>query len=128
MKELLMSKPNGGESSIIRADITVGETNNVVFGYISKKSKFTDPDYGLEPIGNSTNDKVLAIYTKQSSGTSFLEIDYKAFVCHKVVRLDNMLEIFGNEEKSGTIPSTIFTEADIGNTIPVEIYIDILEE
>ena len=120
----------GGESNIIRADITVGEINNLVFGYISKKSEFNGPDYGLEPIGNSTNDKVLSIYTMQSNGITYLEIDYKAFVCHKVVRLDNMLEIFGDdEEKSGvTMLSTIFTEADIGNTIPVEIYIDILEE
>ena len=67
-----------------------------------------------------------------------LAMDYPAYYINKVVRLDTMLSanaVYPNSQKGNgggilvceDASLYFFSEADIDKTIPVEIYIDIVE-
>ena len=116
----------------IRADITVEQGELV--GYLVYY-----PNNSVEPFGSSTNNKVLALansidQSNPDEDIGVLIMDYTAYTIEKVVRLDNgnsypsLSPESAKDNDSGGLIMPIFTEADIGNTIPVEIYIDILEE
>ena len=137
MKELLMSKPNGDESNIIRADITVSSFDGY-YGYACPNFSNNLPSEGL---GKSSNPKVLGLLSAVEIDEilTMLAMDYPAYYINKVVRLDTMLSanaVYPNSQKgnnSGGILACedaglyFFSEADIDKTIPVQIYIDIVE-
>lgn len=133
MKELLMSKPTGGggESSIIRADITVGTYTNEEttppahgYGYSNLGTIVNAPNFG-----QCSNSKITALYSGESSGTGtgtmlFLTTPMVASNV-TITRLDTGYSISypDAETKSWVIidGSLLFTQQDVDKTIPIEI-------
>lgn len=132
MKELLMSNPNGGgESNIIRADITVGYFNNEEatppthgYGYANLDTITTFPKFG-----QCSNSKITALCSGESSAdTSTMLLLTTPMVASNVTitRLDTGYSIsYPDADTTKNVViidgSLFFTQQDLDKTIPIEI-------
>lgn len=122
MKELLMSKPNGDESNIIRADITVGYYNNepALYGYLN-----TDTVH----FGQCSNSKITRLYSDSadpSKSATLLELTTPMVASNvTITRLDTMYSISASDvdttKNMVIINGSLFTPQDLDKTIPIEI-------
>lgn len=121
----------GGESSIIRADITVGtytneETTPLTHGYGYSNLGTVVSDY--PNFGQCSNSKITALCSGESSNeTSTMLLLTTPMVASNVTitRLDTGYSISypDAETKNGVIidGSLLFTQQDVDKTIPIEI-------
>ena len=121
----------------VRADITVSSFDGY-YGYACPNFSSNLPSEGL---GKSSNPKVLGLLSAVEIDEilTMLAMDYPAYYINKVVRLDTMLSanaVYPNSQKGNNGGGILacedaglyfFSEADIDKTIPVQIYIDIVE-
>lgn len=111
-----MSKPNGGgESNIIRADITVSNNNDgSIYGYSNIGQIY----------GQCSNSKISRLDSNESD--TLLELT-TPMIASKVTitRLDTMYSISAtgvDTTKNLTlIDGSLFTQQDVDKTIPIEI-------
>ena len=122
MKELLMSKPNGGESSIIRADITVGirtTEEGTGYGYSNIETS------SVPKFGQCSNSKINALFSQDSPPLTELMLTTPLVTSNvTITRLDTAYSISAHDAdttKELVIIGLLFTQQDIDKTIPIEI-------
>lgn len=129
MKELLMSKPNGDESNIIRADITVGsgiDENGAMYGYANIDSSTT-----FTKFGQCSNSKITALcsveFPSNDNDNNMLYLTTPIVASNlTITRLDTGYSISAhdvNTTKNWVIMggSPLFTQQDLDKTIPIQI-------
>lgn len=113
----------GGESNIIRADITVGISTNeggTVYGY----SKLDD---GSPNFGQCSNSKIFVLFSQDSpKALTGLWLTTPMVASNvTITRLDTMYSISAtgvDTTKNLTfIDGSLFTQQDLDKTIPIEI-------
>ena len=125
MKELLMSKPNGDESNIIRADITVGSYTNEerISGYgYSNVSTIVS---GYPNFGQCSNSKITALLS-ETSLTYLWPTTPMVASNVTITRLDTMYSMSASDVDTTKDlvfieGSPFFTQQDVDKTIPIEI-------
>ena len=120
-----MSKPNGGGSNIIRANITVGIGNNgTQYGYSN-----TGID-GFEKFGQCSNSKIQMLMSIADNNEQEMNVLITATPIGTsnviINRLDtgySISSVNSDESKNIVIITAVpfFVQQDLNNTIPIEI-------
>ena len=128
MKELLMTKigGGGGESNIIRADITVGyfntdqEGESPVYGY-------SNMDTGSAgKFGQCSNSKILILFSQEATTTTWLYLTTPLVASNvTITRLDTLYSVYAHDADTTKnyviIDGLLFTQQDLNKTIPIQI-------
>ena len=110
-----MTKLGGGESNIIRANITVGSNNDGnLYGYSNIN----------QPFGQCSNSKISRLYSNESS--TLLELTTPMVASNvTITRLDTMYSISASDvdttKELVLIGGSLFTQQDLNKTIPIQI-------